>query len=129
MNMRGSLVPARVLIFADDQDVRLVIKDRLEYEGYGVTLASRAEELEQGFRCAAAVLDLALYDSSRLSIVYRLWALNPQLPMIILTGHDSDDRLLQSLPNRLWEKMRKPYDSDDLKGKVRQAVNQRQQKD
>src|SRR5687768_17185594 len=128
MNTRGSLAPARVLIFADDQDVRLVIKDRLEYEGYRVTLASRAEELEQGFHCAAAVLDLSLYDSSRLSIVYRLWALNPQLSMIILTGHDSDDRLLQSLPNRLWEKMRKPYDSDDLKGRVRHAVNQRQQK-
>lgn len=111
-----------VLIWSKDADTRQVIKDLLEHEGYETTLASGTNDVDARSRCAAAVVDLALYDASEVSVVHTLWAAFPGMPMIIFTGHDSDHRVLQSISHLPWQTIRKPYDSNELKQKLQQVL-------
>ena len=111
-----------VLILSNDYDTRKAIKDLLEHEGYKTTLASATNDVDVENCCAAAVVDLALYDPSEVWVLHNFFAMFPDIPMIIFTGHDSDDRILKPLMHLPLQPIRKPYDSKELKQKLQQAL-------
>jgi len=113
----------RILVWSNEEDLRVVIKDLLEHEGYETIFASEQKSPDHTRRIAATVVDLPSYETSQVSIVHSLWARFPGTPMLILTGHDHDEQVLESLFNRhAWHTIRKPYDSADLKQKLQVAI-------
>jgi DNA-binding NtrC family response regulator len=113
----------RILIWSSEEDLRVIMRDLLEHEGYETIFLSELNGADHEMSIAATVLDLPFYEASQIAIVHSLWSTFPGTPMLILTGHDSDEKVLQSLSIRqAWQTMRKPYDSTDLKERLLLAI-------
>ncbi len=114
----------RILVWSNEEDLRIVIKDLLEHEGYETMFASEQKAPDRTMTIAAAVVDLPFYETSQITVVHSLWACFPGAPMVVLTGHDRDEQVLESLSGRhAWHTIRKPYAAADLKQKLQMAIN------
>jgi CheY-like chemotaxis protein len=114
----------RILVWSNEEDVRIVIQDLLEHEGYETMCASEQKYPDHAMRLTATVVDLPSYETSQVTVVRSLWARFPGTPMLILTGHDHDEKVLESLfHHHAWHTIRKPYDSADLKQKLQVAID------
>jgi DNA-binding response OmpR family regulator len=113
----------RVLIWSNEEDLWVIMRDLLDHEGYETIFPSELNDAGHEMSIAATVLDLPFYDASQITIVHSLWSTFPDTPMLILTGHDSDEKVLQSLSSsQAWQTIRKPYDSTDLKERLHLAI-------
>jgi DNA-binding NtrC family response regulator len=113
----------RILVWSNEEDVQVVIKDLLDHEGYETMFASEQKSPDHAMRLAATVVDLPSYETSQVTVVRSLWARFPGTPMVILTGHDHDEKILESLfHHHAWHTIRKPYDSADLKQRLHEAI-------
>lgn len=116
-----------VLVVEDDDDVRLELREALEYEGYEV-LASRhgTQALEILRAGAAATIRLIILDLSMPSMsgwelieVLRHDATLTSIPVVVATGVRGRDA---SEVGRAVHWLRKPYGLDELLDTVRKAL-------
>jgi len=90
----------RVLVVEDEIPVRETIADflrRNNYEVIATGTCSAAEQLLRTARPDAAILDYALPDGNALELIPRLKAIEPTLPLIILTGFNSIDLAVEAV--------------------------------
>ena len=113
----------RILVWSNEEDLQILIKDLLEHEGYETIPASRDRCPQDRIIIAAMLVDPPSYDTAQLTVVHSLSVSFPRTPMVILTGHDRDEQVLKSLCHPgAWETIRKPYDSADLKQKLKTII-------
>jgi DNA-binding NtrC family response regulator len=99
------------------------LADLLEHEGYETIPASRDRCPQDRIIIAAMLVDPPSYDTAQLTVVHSLSVSFPRTPMVILTGHDRDEQVLKALCRPgAWETIRKPYDSADLKQKLKTII-------
>ncbi|MCS6291950.1 MAG: PAS domain S-box protein [Nitrospira sp.] len=117
-----------ILIADDDPDLCLALEDHLRYLGYTVrTVMSGREalhEAEQG-SYGAVILDLGLPDLSGFAVLRGLEELDPLLPVIVLTASAQESHTVESLRRGAFAYITKPYNRDELKFILRQAVEVR----
>jgi PAS domain S-box-containing protein len=114
-----------VLIVDDDPDIRESLGDMLIHEGYQVQSVPDGTEALQCVkreRYSAALLDVQLPDLNGLSVMKVMMELDPSLPIIILTGHASQENTIGSLVKGAFAYLTKPYNSQELKAVLRRAV-------
>ncbi len=114
-----------ILIVDDDPDISEALKDLLEFEGYPVqAVESGAEAIADAkeHRYSAVVLDLGLPDLDGLSVLKTLVELDPKLPVIILTANTTGEKKAEAFRLGAFAYLTKPYDQDELKAALRQAV-------
>src|SRR4051794_17725792 len=90
----------RVLIVDDDAAVRLPMRRYLTSRGYDVAEATGvASALAEwtGARADAAIVDFSLPDGDGLSLMRQLKALEPSLPIVLLTGHGTIDLAVKAM--------------------------------
>jgi PAS domain S-box-containing protein len=115
-----------VLIIDDDPDIRESLGDMLVHEGYQVQSVPDGTEALQCVkreRYSAALLDVQLPDLNGLSVMKVMMELDPSLPIIILTGHASEENTIGSLVKGAFAYLTKPYNTQELKAVLRRAVN------
>ena len=119
---------ASVLIVDDEPDICLVLEDLLRHEGYTVrsvmTGRKALQEAEHG-QFGAVILDLGLPDLSGFAVLRGLEEFDPLLPVIILTASTQDSHTVESLRRGAFAYITKPYNQDELKIILRQAVEVR----
>ncbi|HEV8239707.1 MAG TPA: sigma-54 dependent transcriptional regulator [Thermoanaerobaculia bacterium] len=84
----------KILLVDDEPSLRAPIRRYLEANGYEVREAPTVNSGEASFRDDRpdlAVLDFELPDGTALDLIPRLKALDPDVPLIVLTGHGSID--------------------------------------
>jgi len=114
----------RILVWSNEEDLRIVIKDLLEHEGYETMFASAQKAPDRTMPITAVVIDLPSYETSQITVMHFLWACFPGAPMVVLTGHDRDEQVLETLSNRnAWYTIRKPYAAADFKQKLQVAID------
>jgi CheY-like chemotaxis protein len=114
----------RILVWSNEEDLRIVIQDLLEHEGYETMFASEQKAPDRTCPITAAVVDLPFYERLQITVVHSLWVFFPEAPMVVLTGHDRDEKVLESLSGRHpWHTIRKPYAAADLKLKLQLAID------
>src|SRR5258708_16411628 len=89
---RGSMAEERILVVEDDLVLRRGIREFLESRGFGVADAPDLKQARAQFqreRPDAVVLDYLLPDGNALDFLPELLGIDPQLPVILLTGHGS----------------------------------------
>ncbi len=114
-----------ILIIDDDPDIRESLGDMLIHEGYQVQSVPDGTEALQCVkreRYSAALLDVQLPDLNGLSVMKVMMELDPSLPIIILTGHASQENTIGSLVKGAFAYLTKPYNSQELKAILRRAV-------
>jgi DNA-binding NtrC family response regulator len=117
-----------ILIVDDEAEIRESLQTLLELEGYQVETAANGEEGlsklgEQPFDLV--LLDLALPGRSGIELLPEIRALDPQLPVIIITAYGTVEDAVRAMQGGAGNFLQKPWDNEKLLADVRAAVARR----
>jgi len=117
-----------ILIVDDEAEIRESLQTLLELEGYEVETAANGEEGlsklgEQPFDLV--LLDLALPGRSGIELLPEIRALDPQLPVIIITAYGTVEDAVRAMQGGAGNFLQKPWDNEKLLADVRAAVARR----
>ena len=102
-----------VLIVDDEAAIRFGIRDFLEAQGFAVEEAESCQEAQAAFRSVhpdIVILDYSLPDGTALELLPRLKALDPAVPLVVLTGHGSIDLAVQAIKEGAEHFLTKPLE-------------------
>lgn len=114
-----------VLIIDDDRTVRETLADFFESLGYSVRTAATASEGRQSAAAHApdvALVDLRLPDASGLTVLAALRADDPELGVIMLTGHADVATAVRAMQDGALDFLEKPVDLETLGAAVTRAA-------
>jgi DNA-binding NtrC family response regulator len=118
----------KLLIVDDEHVVRDSLGKWFREEGYEVGIAQGASEALT--RLAERRWDLALVDikmpgTDGIELQRHIHGIDPELPVIIMTGYASVETAVQALKNGAYDYVTKPFDPDDIANVVRNALSHR----
>jgi two-component system response regulator HydG len=119
---------ARILIVDDDPIVRDSLGQWFDSEGYRVdTISSGREALERidRERWDLALLDIKMPGMDGMELQSRLREIDPDMPLIIMTGYASVETAVRALKNGAYDYITKPFDPDELVHLVTKALEHR----
>ena len=90
----------RLLVVDDDPSGSFAVREYFALRGFEVDEADSLRGALEAFQTArpdAAVLDYSLPDGTALDLLPRLRALDPSVPLVVLTGHGSIDLAVQAV--------------------------------
>ena len=114
-----------LLIVDNEPDICRALEDLLRHVGYTVRSVMTGREAlqaaEQG-SFGAVILDLGLPDLSGFEVLRGVEALDPGLPVIVLTASTQESHTVESLRQGAFAYITKPYHRDELLFTLRQAI-------
>ena len=119
---------ANILIAEDDADTRFVLKAALEAGRHSCAAASSGAEamsLADALTFDAVVLDMVLGDADGLTLLEKLKAEDPGLPVIILTGHADVQSAVKAMKLGALDYLTKPFGNEELLLIIDKAVRER----
>jgi DNA-binding NtrC family response regulator len=102
-----------------------VLSNRLRKRGIEVGTASSGAKAIQSLRRAdfdVAVVDLKMEDMGGIEVLQIFKKMAPEMPIIILTGHGSEQALKEGMTSGAYDYLMKPCDIEDLLAKVKEAA-------
>lgn len=118
-----------ILIAEDDQDLRPLLAQTFEMEGFDVTAVGDGAELlqqvEAGARPACILLDLMMPRVSGLKVLAERSGDEAfaSVPVIVLTGRDDSEAVETALERGADDYVTKPFSPTDLVGQVRELLD------
>ncbi len=119
---------ATLLVVDDEQFVRDLLEDFFAKNGYTVTTAANGEtaiDCCRADRFDAALVDLKMPDRTGTDVLGELRAIDPNLPVIIMTGYPTLDSSVEAIRRGAQDYVVKPFRLQDLKERVDRAVRTR----
>jgi len=114
-----------VLIIEDDPDVQLACTQALQLAGMTARSVSNAEDAEKmiarGFD-GAVITDMKLPRRDGMEFLRWCHAQQPELPVIMITGHGDVTLAVEAMRNGAYDFLTKPFSSDVLTDVVRRAL-------
>jgi DNA-binding response OmpR family regulator len=115
----------RVLVIEDEPEMRGMLSDNLEFEGYEVTTADSAEqalvELER-FNFALLIVDVMLPGMSGTDLCATLRGRGSRVPIIMLTARSHESDRIRGLDSGADDYVTKPFSVRELLARVRAQV-------
>lgn len=124
--------PIRLLLVDDEKGFVDVLAKRLAKRGIHVTRAFSGSEGIRLLRRAdydAAVLDLKLEDMDGIEILRIFKKMDPDMPVIMLTGHGSEKASREGIRFGAFDYLTKPHELAELVAKINEAVRHRERSD
>src|SRR3712207_5779893 len=118
----------RVVFVDDDEEVRRANAQSLELAGFEVQTFASAEAAHAalGPRFPGVVVtDVRLPGMNGLGLLRRLVELDPDLPVILITGHGDIPMAVEAMREGAYNFFEKPYPPDRLIDSVRRAAEKR----
>jgi len=118
---------ATILVIDDEEDIREVLKDRLEFSSYRVLTASNGVE---GLACIrverpdVVLLDLQMPVLDGLGMLRGIAAGQLETCVIIMTAHGTIQRAVQAMKGGATDFLLKPIDPEDVERVIRRALEQ-----
>jgi two-component system response regulator PilR (NtrC family) len=123
------VAPARVLVVDDERSMRELLSIVLRREGYEVTVAENGRTaidcLERG-RFDLLISDIKMPDMSGVDVLRAAKRADSDLVGIMITAFAAADTAIEAMRLGAHDYLSKPFDVDELKIKVRNALEQRQ---
>lgn len=116
---------ARILVVDDEEGIRKVLRQLLEYEGHEVHLASGGGEALVSFEEARpdlTLLDVKMARMDGLEVLDRIREIDPASVVIMISGHGTIETAVEATRRGAWDFLEKPLDSDRLLVTVRNAL-------
>jgi DNA-binding response OmpR family regulator len=113
---------SRILVVDDVEEVRDMLRDVLEAEGYAVEAAGDAGTAIArlgSFRPQAVLLDIAMPGLSGIGALQQLRARDPELGVIMVTANEDESTARQTLVLGAFDYVQKPIDLDYLRRSLR----------
>ena len=114
MNMKPE-----ILIVDDEADIRSMLTELLEDEGYSCRAVSNAKEARdslQAFLPALVILDIWMSESDMDGLELQKWIrkLYPHVPAIMISGHGNIETAVKAMKDGAYDFIEKPFKSDRL---------------
>lgn len=117
-----------IILVDDDQALRRATRQTLELAGYAVRdFGAAPQALVQLSRESEAVVvtDIRMAGMDGLELFTRLRALDPDLPVLLITGHGDVDMAVRALHDGAYDFIAKPFPADRLVQSVARAAEKR----
>jgi DNA-binding NtrC family response regulator len=117
-----------ILVVDDDPIIREGLKRILEEQGYAVeTYASGFLAVERMDETAfdLVITDLKMPGMNGIEVLKHLKALQPEVPIIMITGYSTVDTAVEAMKNGAVDYIAKPFSPEDITEKVRSALEQK----
>ncbi|KXF91776.1 sigma-54-dependent transcriptional regulator [Phaeobacter inhibens] len=116
-----------ILIVDDERDIRELVSDILEDEGYATRKAGSSEECMAALNeapPALMVLDIWLKDSQMdgIDILKVVKRDNPEIPVVIISGHGNIEIAVAAIKQGAYDFIEKPFNIDQLLVVIRRAM-------
>ncbi len=114
-----------LLLVDDEPNVLYTLELGLAEDGLNITTARTAREALELVRAStpdAVVLDLRLPDGSGLDVFDAARAIDPHLPVVIITAHGTPDTAIEAMKRGAFEYLLKPVDLHQLQEVVGRAL-------
>ncbi len=123
MNIKGS-----ILLIDDDADLLHATAQTLELAGFDVAVAISAEaalpQLGEAF-AGVVVSDIRMPGIDGLELFRRVRQLDPELPVILMTGHGDIPMAVRAIQDGAYDFLAKPFASEKLVRCVERAAEKR----
>jgi two-component system nitrogen regulation response regulator NtrX len=119
---------ARILVVDDEDGIRRVLSQLLEYEGHDVKAASSAAEclaIFPEFQPDLTFLDVKMARMDGLEALSRLKETEPGALVVMISGHGTIDTAVEATRRGAYDFLEKPLDTDRILLIVRNALQQR----
>jgi two-component system, NtrC family, nitrogen regulation response regulator NtrX len=119
---------ARILVVDDEEGIRRVLSQLLEYEGHEVRSAGSAGEclaLYPDFRPDLTFLDVKMARMDGLEALTRLREIDPAAVVVMISGHGSIETAVDATRRGAFDFLEKPLDTDRILLILRNALQQR----
>ncbi|CAG8866677.1 C4-dicarboxylate transport transcriptional regulatory protein DctD [Pseudomonas fluorescens] len=118
-----------VIVVDDEASIRTAVEQWLSLSGFSVQLFSRADEclarLPPHFP-GVIISDVRMPGMDGLQLLEHLQASDPDLPVILLTGHGDVPMAVEAMRNGAYDFLEKPFSPQSLLGSLRRALEKRQ---
>lgn len=118
----------KLLIVDDDQNLLDLLQMRLESEGHEVIATAREEEAIEAAKnhiFDLSIVDLQLAHLNGISLMKDLHLIQPEMPVIILTGYGSIESAVEAMRKGAFNYLTKPFEPEDLLLQVERALENR----
>ena len=114
-----------VLLIDDDESLRRVTEYHLQEEGYRVLTAADGRSGFERFQAEpvdVVVTDIRMPEMDGMELLTRLKAMQPDLPVVILTAHGTIDSAVEAMKIGATDYLTKPFSREQIKASVRKAL-------
>jgi two-component system nitrogen regulation response regulator NtrX len=116
-----------ILIVDDERDIRELISDILQDEGYATRLAGNSDDAIAQINAeppALMILDIWLKDSRMdgIDILKAVKRDNPDVPVVIISGHGNIEIAVAAIKQGAYDFIEKPFNIDQLLVVIRRAM-------
>ena len=116
-----------ILVVDDERDIRELICDILEDEGFATRRAGTSDECMAELNKAAPglmILDIWLKDSNMdgIDILKQVKLDNPDVPVVIISGHGNIEIAVAAIRQGAYDFIEKPFNIDQLLVVIRRAM-------
>lgn len=115
----------KILIVDDDPQLRQLLGDRLQANGYLILFAANGREgveRVQEENPSAVLLDLEMPEMGGMEALSAMREINADLPVIILTAHGTFSRAVEAMKRGAYDFLPKPCEPDHLLLVIRKAL-------
>jgi len=121
-------IKADVLLVDDEEQFLKVLSKRLEGRGMKVDTSTSGEDAltrVKGKEFDAIILDLAMPGMSGIETLKRIRSENPDVQIIMLTGHGSVEKGIEAMKAGAIDFLEKPADLNKIMEKISEAKRKR----
>ncbi len=121
-------IKADILLVDDEEQFLKVLSQRLEGRGIKVDTSTSGEDAikrVEGKDFDAIILDLAMPGMSGLETLKRIRSENPEVQIIMLTGHSSVEKGVEAIKAGAVDFLEKPADMNKIMEKISEAKRKR----
>jgi two-component system response regulator GlrR len=119
---------AKILVVDDEQSLLRVLQELIETAGHKVTVATDERDALRAARSEAfdlAIIDLYLENSSGIALMGEFLLLQPDTPVIILTGYGTIETAVESMKQGAYSYLTKPFKPHELLFHIEKALENR----
>jgi two-component system response regulator GlrR len=118
----------KLLVVDDDSNLIELVTTKLKAANYDVATALKEEDAlkaatEDVFDLC--IVDLRLASGNGISLMTQLHSVNPEIPVIILTGHASVESAVEAMKKGAYGYLTKPFNTPELLLQIERALENR----
>jgi two-component system, NtrC family, response regulator AtoC len=120
--------PKQILVVDDEPNLRRVLGAQLMRDGYEVHSVGDGEEALKILReqyIDVVITDLRMPKLDGMQLLRQALALEPELPIVIITAHGSVDNAVEALKTGAFDYITKPFDQNEVRNVIQKALKTR----
>lgn len=114
-----------ILVVDDEKPIRMILKEGLMSEGYGVEIASNGEEALlkiSALKPAIVLTDIIMPEMGGMELLKQTRILNPEVEVIVMTGYGTIETAVEAMRNGAYDFILKPLDFKHLNVVIQKCI-------